>query len=377
MKPVTPHQSNPAMTAVALAYDPHDIGTVRADVDKLLHAFYKRKISAAQLLDAAYGRLWQVVSNLAFAGGKRLRPWLVVLAYEMYGGKNYQAVLPVAAAQELLHLALLIHDDIADKDDVRYGTDNVSGQYVKIYTAMMAAKTEGRSVTRHAAQSAALLAGDLLLTSAQTMVLDSQFDADKKLAAHRLVGDSIFRVAAGQLLDMEAGMDAMPRTDTTKIASLKTASYSFVGPLQCGALLAGAPPAEIEKLGRLGLSLGQAFQLADDLLGVFGDEQVTGKSNLTDLKEGKHTYVMQTTFERASKAELAYIGRYFGRDSLTRDRADVIRQIIITCGARDSVEARLESYHRDITVQLRELTVSAVAKRQLEQLAQTVVRRDR
>lgn len=380
MKPVNQHLHNTTAAQFSASRVSDAVDSTSADVEQYLHNFYEHKVAAAQLVDASYGRLWRTMATLAFAGGKRLRPRLVLTAYRMYGGVDDRAVLPVAVAQELLHLALLIHDDIADKDNVRYGTDNVSGQYVKIYQSMIdgdeGQATAERSI-HHNAQSAALLAGDLLLASAQAMVLESSFGELKKLAVHHVVSESIFQVAAGQLLDMEASMSSMSQTDTSKVANLKTASYSFIAPLQCGAILAGAPAAEAKKLERLGSLLGQAFQLADDILGVFGDQAVTGKSNMTDLKEGKHTYLMQLVYELAPETDMRYLTRHFGRGRLTHAQATRIRRIITDCGARQRVETQLDRYQSDIMTEVQSLSVAKAAKDELQTLIQASIRRDR
>lgn len=349
----------------------HTTAEVRADVDRLLGEFYAGQVAAAEAVDPAYGRLWRALAGLAAAGGKRLRPGLLMLAYEMYGGEAYDSVIPVAVAQELLHLSLLVHDDITDNDLIRYGVDNVTGQYLKIYASHGMAAGD----TRHYAESAALLAGDLLLSAAHSLVLQSGLPAGRALLAQRVLQEAVFAVAAGQLLDMEAGMAAMPETDAFKIARLKTASYSFVAPLTCGALLAEAPAAEIASLTAFGKTVGLAYQLADDLLGVFGDERLTGKSNLTDLQEGRHTYLMQLTYELASPEQMVVVRRCFGRHDLDERQADILRDIIIACGARSRVEAELETCRQTAGSQIDGLQVPAAARRRLHELVDKTTRR--
>lgn len=351
----------------------HTSSEVRADVDRLLDAYYTDNIRAAQATDPAYGLLWERMSALVSAGGKRLRPYLLVLAYEMYGGTAYREILPVAAAVELLHQSLLVHDDITDKDTIRYGVDNMTGTYLKMYAERCLADGDDR----HYAESAALLAGDLLLSGAYSMVLDSDLPAADKVAVQRRMAPAIFAVAGGQLLDMEGGMQEMRLTDPFKIARLKTSSYSFVLPLQCGAGLAGAPESELAALRALGEKLGEAFQAADDILGLFGDQTVTGKSNLTDLQEGKHTLLMQLTFRHATPTQLAEVRRLFGRHDLDEAQAGIIRDIVVSCGARAMVEDLLDQYRADIDVQLDALDVPDAAKRQLHQLVVSLVRRER
>jgi geranylgeranyl diphosphate synthase type II len=351
----------------------HDAASVRTDVDRELKAYYERRCREARALDTAYGRLWDVMLRLESAGGKRLRPYLLVLAYEMYGGTAYEDILPVAAAHEILHQSLLIHDDITDKDMVRYGIDNVTGEYDKRYGALCVPETD----VRHYAESAALLAGDLLLSDSHSMIMECGLTDAQRMAAHRIMSDAVFHVAAGQLLDMEAGMQEMRKTDPFKIAGLKTASYSFVAPLKCGAMLAGAPDSELQKLARLGQRLGEAYQLSDDLLSTFGDEAVTGKSNLTDLQEGKHTYLMQMTFRMTTPEQLDEVRKYYGRQDLDEDHADIIRGIMVACGARAAVESKLADYRHETVSAVDALKVPDAARSELHRLAGSVTRRER
>lgn len=351
----------------------HTADAVRHDVDGLMRDYYEAETLRADELDAAYGKLWRTMSGLAFAGGKRLRPYLLVLAYEVYGGDDYRSVLPVAAAQELLHQSLLIHDDITDKDIVRYGVANVTGTYDEVYGQRCVPASD----VRHYAESAALLAGDLLLSGAHAMIQSSGLPAHQIAVAQASLSRAVFEVAAGQLLDMEAGMQEMRLTDPYKIAQLKTASYSFNAPMECGAGLAGAPAEDIRQLVRLGSRLGEAYQLADDLLGVFGDESVTGKSNLTDLQEGKHTYLMQLTFRMSTPQQLSAVREYFGRHDLDHGQADRIKEIIVACGARDGVEQRLEEYRQETARMMEGLSISHEARTRLRDLAAGVTRRIR
>lgn len=351
----------------------HTASEVRDDVDRLLRNFYDQRLQQASQLDPAYGTLWQTISELAFAGGKRMRPYLIVLAYEIYGGQSYDDILPAAAAAELLHLSLLVHDDITDKDTIRYGTDNMTGSYQKLY----AARGANAADSRHYAESAALLAGDLLLSAAHGMLLESALPAEQRLLAHGLLTRAVFEVAAGQLLDMEAGMNGMSATDAYKIARLKTASYSFVSPLRCGAALAGASRDQLARLEELGNVLGLSFQLSDDLLGVFGDELVTGKSNLTDLQEGKHTYMMQLAFDNASVPQLSELKRLVGKHDLREAQADVVRRIIIDCGAKAMIEQALVERRHEAEAHIGRLDIAEPARERLRELVAFVSRRDR
>lgn len=319
----------------------HSSAAVKADIDERLNIYFSGRFNKADVLDSSYGELWAVLRTVALAGGKRLRPYITVLAYECYGGNDYQSILQVALAEELLHLSLLIHDDIADSDYVRHGVLNVAGQYQRKYGVT------GRSgkVSDHFANMAALMGGDLLLSAAHTQIFSSGFSSPDKAAVLELLGEVAFEVAAGQHLDMEAVLQAVPDSDPLHIARHKTAGYSFVGPLLCGAMLAHAPMSDRKILRRIGYDTGIAFQLMDDLLGTFGDEAQTGKSNSHDLREGKRTLLAKEAFSLASPRQQVSLRELFGKVSLTDEEVEQLREIMIASGAKAKVESMAQHYN--------------------------------
>jgi len=202
----------------------------------MLRKYFDERIARAAEIDSAYAVLWQAMAKFTEGGGKRLRPYLTVLGYEAFDGADYGKILQLAAAQELLHLSLLIHDDLMDRDYERYGHDNIAGIFRKKY-ARAAASSEQAD---HNAQGTALLAGDLLLADAHQLVMQSGFSEAQKAKASDLLKTVMFEVVGGQLLDVQGGMQAFDKVDSIKVARYKTASYSFIGPLCVGATMAGA-----------------------------------------------------------------------------------------------------------------------------------------
>lgn len=316
-----------------------EVAEVRSSVDDHLRSVLERRSLTATQLNPDYGRLWDEIGRLMFAGGKRLRPYLTVLAYQAYGGANLAAIVPAAAAQELLHLSLLIHDDIMDRDLTRHGALNVAGAYQAHYSA--------RPDPEHRAASSAILAGDLILALAHHELYTSGFEAERLAAAARVFERAIFEVAGGQLLDMEADVAKGGPEDSLLVARLKTASYSFVGPLHMGATLAGAPATELAKLERLGLALGIGFQLADDMLGIYGEEAVVGKPIISDMREGKPTYIIRLTLDRAEGTEQAWLKTAWGKATATQADLEKVQGIIESTGVKAEVEADMARYGED------------------------------
>jgi len=262
----------PADPAVATAID-GSLARIRERADGLGDGF--------DALAAAIGR--------AAHGGKRLRPMLVTAAFEAFGGTESErpAVLAVAAAFELLHTAFVVHDDVIDHDTERRGVLNVGGEF----------RARGREAGADPAGAAALgdaaaiLAGDLLLHEAFRLIAMAPTEAATKDRLLGLLDDAIVVSAAGELADVEHSVSASfpSRAETLSTAFRKTAVYSFLAPLQAGAVLAGADAAALRVLGDLGGRLGLAFQLVDDLIGTFGTAEQTGRDSGPDLRETKRT----------------------------------------------------------------------------------------
>ncbi len=346
---------------------------VKEHVDAFLADFYSQQIIQAAKVDPAYQQLWQSMEKLALAGGKRIRPYLCVLAYQAFGGEEPENILAVAAAQELLHTSLLIHDDIIDRDTVRYGIPNVSGQFQEIYAQRAPSLSD--SDRRHFADGAALLAGDLLLSGAHSLIAESQLTAPDRSAAQQQLQASIFSVAGGELLDSETVMQEVQQSEPIKIAEYKTAGYSFVGPLLSGAALAHADQSSLSALRTYATNVGIAFQLADDILGVFGDPSETGKTNTGDLEEGKRTYLLQQTMQLASPADRVFLNEKIGDGPLQPADVERIRDIMNSSGALQTTQKAAADYASKAILSLDELTIQPGAHQAFAELAQKVIKR--
>ena len=223
----------------------------------------------------------------AIRGGKRWRPALVVSTFTALGGdpENTPALYPVAASYELLHTALVAHDDVIDRDTVRRGIPNISGEF-RARATDHGADAAGSALL---GDTAGILAGDLLLHAAQRMI--ALADADERTRRRLLdqLDDAVVVSAAGELADVEhAILDGAP--DAILAATHdKTAVYSFCAPLRAGATLAGADDETDAVLRRFGARLGLAYQLVDDLIGAFGTDAQAGKPEGADLREAKKT----------------------------------------------------------------------------------------
>lgn len=299
-------------------------------VEELLSEFCASERAAAPL-GRARGLWDHLVQSLE--GGKRVRPQLVSLAYTSFGGESEEACAVVGAAFELLHAALLLHDDVIDRDFVRRGRPNIAGVYREDGIRRGLPPWEAE----HLGASVAIIAGDLLLTGSLRMLERATAvpTLRDRLAGlfHRAIADA----AAGELADVLLSRGAATSSgnggsvdDVLEMERLKTAVYSFEAPLRAGAILAGAAQDAVDAVGRVGTLIGVAYQVIDDVLGTFGDERQTGKPTTSDLREGKLTVL--TAFANENPLAARHSGQRIGGEAA--QDPDHLREVLDEVGAR-------------------------------------------
>jgi geranylgeranyl diphosphate synthase, type II len=338
-------------------------------VDRVLERYFSVARRRAEPLGAEYVELWdRLAANTV--GGKRFRPRMVLSAYEALGGCDLEAAASVGAAFELLHTALIVHDDVIDHDFVRRGAPNISGSYRD------AARAAGASdaVAEHRGMSASVIAGDLALMGAHRLVDASGVDEQTRSRLLQVMDDALFASAAGELIDVDfAWIPDVPAVEEIlTMERLKTAVYSFECPLQAGAILAGAPERVVGILGEFGRDLGLAYQLVDDLLGVFGAEEETGKSATGDLREGKRTVLIAYACAAAGWGDVAPL---FGSPDLTAEGADRLRRHLVACGAKRFAEGLARYYANRALARLLDPLVPPALRTELHPVADAVLAR--
>lgn len=301
-----------------------------------LAGFLDLERTRAAVRGPRFEQLWRQIEHLT-AGGKRVRPQLLLHAHAMLGGTDGATALRAAVAIEALHTALLVHDDILDRDFERRGRPNVAGHFAA------RARRDGASAAQALAwgEANALLAGDLLLTAAMRELALLPVDADTRELVIGAADAGIAAAAAGEQSDIAfgLGLDAPDADAIVRMMHQKTAVYSFESPLQIAAALAGASGEVSANLTEIGRSLGLIFQMRDDVLGVFGDPAATGKSTLGDLREGKRTLLIA---HAARTPHWPTIRRWWGDPQLDEPGATRLRETLELCGARAATEAAIE-----------------------------------
>ncbi|WP_036921484.1 polyprenyl synthetase family protein [Propionicicella superfundia] len=280
-------------------------------------------------------------------GGKRMRPAFCCWGYIATAGvpDDPAPLVRAAASLDLLHVSALVHDDLMDGSDTRRGLPAAHRQFASLHGHR---GWRGRPDAFGAA--AAILLGDLLLVWSEEMFATAGLPTEAAARAGTYLNAVRTEVACGQYLDVVAA--AQPLADpgrpsgwaieeAHRVVEYKTARYTVQRPLQIGAAIAGAHDALQASLAAYGSALGRAFQFRDDLLGVYGDEVVTGKPAGDDLREGKLTVLIAHTLAAVDDVERRRLDRLLGDPSLTDDQIDGLRNLIADCGARAAVEAEI------------------------------------
>ncbi|NUW32500.1 polyprenyl synthetase family protein [Nonomuraea sp. SMC257] len=312
---------------------------------------------------------YELLTDFILSGGKRVRPQLCYWGWRGAGGDDCDEIVSAAAALELCHAGLLIHDDIMDGSELRRGHATVHRRLSQLH-AGPGAETFG--------QAGGILLGTLSLAWADALLSSCGVEPGRLRVAHHLFDAMRSEVISGQYLDILAQLRAGASVpESLTVIRYKTAKYTVERPMQIGGALAGAPPELLESYSRFGLPLGEAFQLRDDVLGTFGSSAETGKSALDDLRDGKHTVLFAHAVQRATPAQRSYLRTWHGHPDLTEEQADELRQIIIATGALAEVEDMIAERVREAAAELRAAPMTAEAREALAVLAERLAHRDR
>lgn len=314
---------------------------VRVPTDALLAAFLHERCAALSALDERLEPVADALSRLVLAGGKRLRPAFVWWGHRAAGGDG-DAILGVGAAVELLHTFALVHDDVMDRSATRRGLPAV---HRALAGAHRDAGLDGDA--DWFGTGGAILAGDLAFVWADELLDGCGLPSVALDRVRPVFTELRTEVTCGQYLDLwlagapDGPGSAVLEADALKVALLKSARYTVTRPLEMGAAAADGSPELRATLRRFGDAAGVAFQLRDDILGLYGDPAATGKGALDDLREGKRTMLMVVALERADAAGRATLRGLLGRGDLEEADAARAREIVTACGALAEVERLL------------------------------------
>jgi len=311
-------------------------------IDAELSAFLSERISMLGDISADLAVLAEAAHDVVLTGGKRLRP-----TFAYWGWRSVQPaaaageadLIRAAAGLELLHASALVHDDVMDNAQTRRDQPTAHLRFSDFHRRQ---GWPGSALSFGTA--GAILLGDLLLSWSEELFTAAIgcLPEDRARAATAEFDRMRTEVAAGQFLDMliqaRGGFDP---DEALRVVEFKTSKYTAQRPLLVGAGAAGGSPEQIRTLATFGVLCGEAFQLRDDLLGVFGDSSLTGKSTDDDLREGKRTLLVALAYQAANPAQRALLQAGIGDPALTADGVAQLREVLRQTGAHERVEQRI------------------------------------
>jgi len=318
------------------------------------------------LADDEIGSVLSSIAGLVASGGKRTRPEFAHLGWIAAGGEeSAQTVVNIGAALELLHVSALIHDDIIDGARTRRGAPTI---HVGLAARHRAESWTGEE--RRLSEGAALLAGNIAMALADAALGEINEEARKQWVRVRN------EVNIGQYMDLiGAAKGSLTPDRIWSVMAMKTAKYTVERPLRMGAAAADPDNEGVQfSLGNFGEMLGIAFQLRDDVLGVFGDPAVTGKPVGDDLREGKTTMLVAGALQRADDAQRRVLSR-IGDPSLTDGDVADIQEVIRATGALADVEGNIEGFRNKAVGSIEHSRLPAPVVEELVRMADRVTRR--
>ena len=313
--------------------------SVRSAVEEELAIFLNFESAYLNSISTELSPVSEALTAFLLDSGKRLRPLFAYAGFAAAGGSLEKPVVRAMAALELLQACALIHDDLMDGSDTRRGKPSIHRHFETIHV-----QDELDGFAPQYGLSAAVLLGDLALVWSDQMLNSAGLTTEQFARVFPYYNEMRVELMAGQFLDIHEQTQKTTSVDRSmKIARYKSGKYTIERPLHLGAAMTSSPSPELfAALSAYGLPLGEAFQLRDDLLGVFGDPSVTGKPAGDDLREGKRTVLIAMTNDRQSEAQREIARKHFGKPDLDAQGVELLREIIESTGARAELEATIE-----------------------------------
>jgi geranylgeranyl diphosphate synthase type I len=310
---------------------------LKNELDRKLEKFIT-DIEKRYSLKAISPLLFEAIKDFVLRPGKRIRPILFIMGYRGFSQKDPKGLFESALAIEVLHDFLLVHDDIIDKSDMRRGKPSMHtflNDHLKKYPK---AKFNG--------QDLAIIVGDVMFAIAiDSFLTIDENPARKEKALRKFVGAACY-TGCGEFIDTISGakpIGSIKQDEVYAIYDYKTAYYTFACPLVTGAILAGADETEIKKLFDFGIYLGRAFQIKDDILGIFAKEEETGKPSTSDLKENKKTLLLWFAYQKASKHEKNKLEKILSQKKITQKDITTVQEIMVSTKSLANAKEKISS----------------------------------
>ncbi|CAN1502603.1 IspA Geranylgeranyl pyrophosphate synthase [Candidatus Nanopelagicaceae bacterium] len=312
--------------------------SVRSAVEEELSIFLNRESAYLNSISSDLSPVSDSLTSFLLDSGKRLRPLFAYAGFVAAGGNLEKSAIRTMAALELLQACALIHDDLMDGSDTRRGKPSIHRHFESVHV-----QEQLDGFAPQYGLSAAVLLGDLALVWSDQMLNTAGLTTEQFARVLPFYNEMRVELMAGQFLDIHEQTQKDTSVERSmKIARYKSGKYTIERPLHLGAAMTSSSKEVTDALSAYGLPLGEAFQLRDDLLGVFGDPSVTGKPAGDDLREGKRTVLIAMTHERQSPAQLEICKKYFGKPDIDAEGVAILQDIIESTGARAELEATID-----------------------------------
>lgn len=299
---------------------------------------YLHKAERLRCLKEISPPLYRHISEFISRKGKRIRPVLFVIGYLGYAQRSAAGLYRSALSLELLHDFMLVHDDIIDKSITRRGRPSMHTMLNNFLRGKKDLKFSGEDLT--------IVIGDIMFALALDAFLAVKEDMQRKETTLKKLIEAAMYTGSGEFIELLYGLkdiDKITRNDIYKIYDYKTANYTFSSPLVMGATLAGAKAKELNRISHYGIYLGRAFQIKDDILGLFSTEKETGKSNLADIHESKKTILIWHAAHHSSPRDKLTIKQIFKKKSADKNDLLKIRRIVSNSGALNYAKNQVNS----------------------------------
>ena len=304
-------------------------------VVKTLNGFFDSKIEEVSTYSAWHKKYYENVKEYIMRGGKRLRPILVVLGYKAVKGDDVPENLYTAACSvEILHNGSLLHDDLIDHDETRRGGKTFHATYRDLFFE----RTDNKPASDDYGMTMAILGGDSLINLGAAAITAARLDPEVTVKLHDYYEFAFQHLVDGVLLEMNMITDKSATPETyLRMVRMKTAVL-FDRSLMMGAAIAKASDSQVAALEEFGINVGKAFQVQDDILGSFGDEEKLGKSSSGDIREGKKTMLVFEAYERANPDQKKELDVLLGKEGMSDAEVDRVRDIFRETGALEATQ---------------------------------------
>ena len=351
-----------------------DLSRVANFVQQELQAFFQERLKHAETLDRIHVDTVTALQEMILRGGKRIRPYLCWCGYKLASGTEDKKIIRVGAAIELLHNYLMNLDDMADRDTVRHGGPTLEVSYAQSLFA-----NYPKDARAHYARSWTEIAGAILNTYIYELIRTSGFSSEQIVESLEIIDKHMLEeTAVGWQIHMMQNHELLSQANEERFEKglrLVTAQYTFVSPLLLGTVFAGKRSVFEPALKVYGEHVGTAFQIYDDILGLFGKTEETGKAVGNDVREGKKTLLIQYAYQHCNKEDQKFLAKVVG-SAITEKELERVQSIVKKSGSLQYSQDKAKKHVGEGVVAIQSLkTGDAEITQQLTDIAQFVIQR--